>query len=558
MSTRKLEYARGEQIAEKYEIVDLLDESPLGLTYRVKHLRSGKYVRLTLLRPRIAGSEQRDQILAAFNAAKELGTTNVAKVGELGEAGGVAYYTTEDFEGQSLRQMLQEYKVSGKQFDVKEAAQITMQILEALQAAHNSGLVMRALRPEHVLVQVRRTGPRQQNFVATVKVLHLGFWDLVPVAVLGEDEFTRGEAQYLGPELKSFEPTPSPRSDVYSAGVMLYEMLTGTAPVGTFQLPKTKRPDLPEHVNNIVELALAHSPDDRYPSAQDFINDIQRIFQGTGAAETNNRGGQVVIMIALLLAMVFVFALGIILFTFRPDAGLQAKARDSQLRAEIYENHRIPTPEETSAILKNHPANMMYVPGGPTVIGRLHQEGDLARGSEALAQTVETKPFLIDAFEYPNLRNATPRYEVSFSEAEKLCADQGKRLCSAEEWEKACRGQKNTIYSYADRFDESYCGRGLESLYRSGERPECRSGWGVFDLSGNFREWTSSSPPGKDNRRIVKGGLRSAPQKGTRCGFDVDENPGFKDRTLSFRCCRNVDAPPVEASPAPDGAPQNP
>ena len=84
MSTQ-LEFSRGEVLAEKYEVVDLLDESPLGVTYRVKHLKSGKYVRMMLLRPKIAGREQKDQIVAAFKKAKQITHPHLVKLGELGE-----------------------------------------------------------------------------------------------------------------------------------------------------------------------------------------------------------------------------------------------------------------------------------------------------------------------------------------------------------------------------------------------------------------------------------------------------------------------------------------
>ena len=72
-------------------------------------------------------------------------------------------------------------------------------------------------------------------------------------------------------------------------------------------------------------------------------------------------------------------------------------------------------------------------------------------------------------------------------------------------------------------------------------------------MSGNFAEWTSSAPPSGSGRRIVKGGMRNNPEKGTRCAFQTDQNEGYSDGLLSFRCCRDLDAPPVAApaEPAP-------
>jgi serine/threonine protein kinase len=543
----KLEFSRGDNIAGKYEVLDLLDESPLGVTYRVKHLKTGKYVRLMLLSPRIAGREKKDDIIRAFKTAKATTHPHLIKVGELGEHDGVAYVTLEDFEGTPLRELLQEYKIGGRQFAVKEAAQITTQILEALGACHETGSVLRALRPEYVLVKIRHTGPRRQTFVAQTKVLGNGFWDLVPSAILAEDEFTRGEAQYIAPEMKSFEPIASACSDVYSAGVIFYEMLVGTAPVGTFQLPKTRRPDLPSHVNNVVELALAQAPDDRYQSAYDFLTDIQRTFQDPTLADTVERKA-IIGPLGWTLALVAVALVAIIVWNLRPDEKLANEAADSQLRADVMERHSKPTPGEVASILEKHPDNMAYVPPGPFISGRIHSEKTTegARISEPLAVVHDMDGYLIDMFEFKNVKGALPVYNVNHIEAKAFCESVNKRLCSDLEWEKACKGPQNNVYSYGDTYDEEFCGAGVEDPYKSGAKADCKSRWGVFDMSGSFREWTDSPPNGKQNRRIVKGGLKSNPIRGTRCAMTTDEGNAFKDTSLSFRCCRDADAAPIK------------
>lgn len=546
----KLEFSRGEVLAQKYEVVDQLDESPLGVTYRVKHLKSGSYVRLTLLTPAVAGPEHKDQIVAGFRTAKSLDHPHVCKVGELGEHNGIAFYTFEDFDGSTLRELLQEYRINGKIFAVKEAAQICMQILEGLSELHQQGLALRALRPEYVLVNIRWTGPRRQTFVAQTKIVGVGLWDLVPTQLLAEDEFTRGEAQYLAPELKSFDPTPTPRSDVYSTGVIFYEMLVGNAPVGTFQLPKVRRPDLPDHVNDVIELAMAQAPDDRYPTPQDFINDIQRTFQDA-ALHDEPPQRPLVTPIGWGLALVLVIFIGVILFNLRPDPQRLAEAADAQIRKEVFDEIQAsqPPPETYKEMYARHPQNMVFVPEGPFVAGRLHTESDNVSQSEPTALKQHTKGFLIDVFEYPNLENAAPRFGVSFNDARQLCEEQGKRLCTAAEWERACKGPRSLVYSYGDTFDPEFCGQGVEDPYPSGTKAQCKSEWGVFDISGSFREWTSTTPKNSKGRALVKGGLKSHPEKGTRCAMSTDESMGFSDKSISFRCCRDPDAPPVDKAP---------
>jgi formylglycine-generating enzyme required for sulfatase activity len=159
---------------------------------------------------------------------------------------------------------------------------------------------------------------------------------------------------------------------------------------------------------------------------------------------------------------------------------------------------------------------------------------------------------MIDAFEYPNKPNTAPKYRATYDQAVDLCAADGKRLCSAQEWEKACKGPKNHVYSYGDTYDQDFCGEGMEFLYPSGAKGFCRTGWGAYDMSGNFSEWTAS-PASGSSRRIVKGGMRDNPEKGTRCAFQTDQAEGYSDGYLSFRCCRNLNAAPVPV-PAPPPA----
>ncbi|MEZ4323060.1 MAG: SUMF1/EgtB/PvdO family nonheme iron enzyme [Myxococcota bacterium] len=556
--TNKLEFSRGDEIAKKYEVVDLLDESPLGLTYRVKHTSSGKYVRLLVLRPRIANRDAKEQLISAFKEAKSAKHDNLIKLGELGEHAGLAYVTMEDFDGTTLRELIQEYKIQGKPFDVKEAAQITIQILEAVEAAKEAGFVFKALRPEYVLVKTRRTGPRKQNFVANVKLIGMGFWDLVPSAVLAEDEFSRGEAQYIAPELKSFEPKPTERCDVYSTGVMFYEMVVGTAPVGTFQLPKTRRPDLPDHVNNVAELALAHSPEDRYQTARDFIIDIQRIFDGSAEESSRNLALLTpIVAVAMLFALLGIVAVALILFNLRPDPIKQALAEDATARNDVVQKviAGMPAEAEMKALTQNHPPNMAYVPGGPYLSGAMRMEKlqNQAQAGEPVNEARELPGYMIDLFEFPNKQNAAPTLELTQEQAAKECENVGKRLCTSAEWEKACKGPQMYAYSYGDTFDPDFCGNGLDETYRSGNKAACKSGWGVYDMSGNFREWTSTAQVNTTNRVEVKGGVRAAAEKGTRCAYSKDERVSYSDKSIGFRCCRDADAPkwepPAEEAP---------
>jgi serine/threonine protein kinase len=551
LSVLQLEYGRGDVLAEKYEVVDRLDEGPLGVWYRVRHLKQGAYQRLVLLDPKIAGREQKDAIIEAFKLARKVEHPHLARVGELGQHAGVAYVTTEDFEGPTLRELMLQSKAEDRPFTLREAAQITTQILEACGVVHEAGHVLRAVRPEHAVVHLKRTGPGGKNVVYDVRLLGAGLWNLVPPGVLAEDEFTRGEASYLAPELKSVEPQASPRSDVWSAGVIFYELLVGTAPVGTYQLPRQRRPELPPHVDDVIELALAPAASDRYPTAADFIADIQRTFQGAEGDVVEVKPRTTWLTWALLAAILL--AVIVLLSRSRgPDLD-DLRADDNAVRNEVIAKNDRSLPADVRAVL-DQPAqkNMTYIPAGPFVSGRLAQEPLDVGGTKR--EVKDLPGFLIDVFEYPNLMGAPAKTTVSWDEAKTLCEGQGKRLCTADEWEKACRGFENYIYGYGDAFDPARCGSGVEDVHPSGDKADCKSSWGVYDIAGNYREWTATAPADKPTRRLTKGGIPAAPERGARCAYATDLSTGFGDETLSFRCCKDLGAATAQAPADPAAA----
>jgi len=379
--------------------------------------------------------------------------------------------------------------------------------------------------------------------LANVKLFGFGFWNLVPTAMLAEDEFSRGEAQYQAPELKGLDPTPTTRCDLYSTGVMFYELLVGQGNVGSMPLPRQYRPELPLHIDNIVELAVAVASEDRYQTAIDFSKDIQRTFEeGLVSDDFRQKKKPSPMPWVFVMGCVLLVGLATIVLNLKQDPEVLAATADAQLRLSMAENHAKPTQAEVDEILKAHPGNMVYIPAGEYISGRMNNDPD-ARTKEPLTEVVDLEAYLIDAFEYPNLKNSPVEAFVRYDEAEASCISQGKRLCTSWEWEKACKGPENAIYSYGDTYDPEYCGQGLDDVAAAGQKEQCRSGWGVFDVSGNYQEWTNTPYQGKQERRIVKDGMpgtEQAARKGTRCTFSTDHSTGHRDTRLSFRCCKNA------------------
>jgi len=183
------------------------------------------------------------------------------------------------------------------------------------------------------------------------------------------------------------------------------------------------------------------------------------------------------------------------------------------------------------------------------------------------SERVQTREmgFCIDRFEYPNRRGAFPWIMVTWTEAATLCRDEGKRLCTEAEWTFACEGEEAMPYPYGYTRDASACvidrperevnesvlmprnsDRALAEIDRlwqgeaSGMRPRCRSAFGVYDMTGNVDEWTTSVIPG-ERPSVLKGGYWGPVR--TRCRPTTRAHgEGFAYYQQGFRCC--ADQPP--------------
>lgn len=172
------------------------------------------------------------------------------------------------------------------------------------------------------------------------------------------------------------------------------------------------------------------------------------------------------------------------------------------------------------------------------------------------ATSIPNPKFCIDAFEYPNRRGATPKTAVTWSQALSLCTAQGKRLCGQEEWERACKGPTskghNRHYPYGDRWDPSRCNTELDSksggdderkLATSGGFAGCVSPEGVYDMSGNADEWTSSPGRFSQGSRVTRGGSNKRPGWATRCTSLRELRDSAKEDELAdvgLRCCKDA------------------
>ena len=154
-------------------------------------------------------------------------------------------------------------------------------------------------------------------------------------------------------------------------------------------------------------------------------------------------------------------------------------------------------------------------------------------------QSIDVKSFCVDYYESPNGRGRTPSTGVKHSTAARMCKARGKRLCSEEEWEKACKGQSGLRYPYGNQWDPERCATEDDegndrAIAKSGTYRKCRSGYNVFDMSGNAAEWTASK---WGSGYVIKGGSAQRPGYDARCAARKKKSKSYSSETVGFRCC---------------------
>jgi serine/threonine protein kinase len=557
-------FSRGDVIAGKYEVDKVLGSGLIGTTYLVRNQKSRKFLAVKVIQPQLVATDRdRQRFNDIYEEAKPITGPGLIKLGSMGESDGCVYFSEEFFPSQNLRELIDEYQAEQRSFTLQEACQIAIKVLEAVEVLHKANAVHRNLKPENVLVSTRKTGPGGKNLVRTIKVSDGMLSDLVNPTIFAESYISRADAKYLAPEMNGFNDITTPAADIYSVGVMLYELLVGQPPRGTYLSPTQLRGDLPAQIDDVIELALGETPEERYPSARDMINGIQRSFHEE--EELGPIGPDVKkIVFGVGVGVVLLGALGLYFGNRdQPTEDVSAAAQDDAIRRKVQAANRVLTEAEIQKMIESHP-EMQYIPEGPFVMGRLHRETPkTSSSSEPLASERTLPSFYIDRFEHPNMQKGPdgsapkPTLRYTWEDAEAACKEQGKRLCTEEEWEKACKGPDNYIYAYGDTFDETLCGKSISGDYRIGSLKDCISGYGVYGMSGGPREWTSTTAgKGSSDRRVVKGGMRANHTRGSRCAYALDESARYADATLSFRCCLSAgDAPaPTEEAPQPSDA----
>lgn len=181
------------------------------------------------------------------------------------------------------------------------------------------------------------------------------------------------------------------------------------------------------------------------------------------------------------------------------------------------------------------PDDMALIPSGEYISGS-PADDPLRYKGEPEEKKISLNEFCIDIYEYPNKPGEKPRKKNEWYGAKDICEKQGKHLCTNQEWEKACKGPQNYRYPYGNRYDPDKCNTESGDFTRLGAKKECVSGYGVYDMSGNMKEWMTSKSLGVYLK--MRGGYYKSKDRDTRCAAFRQVIPFGSKPEYGFRCCK--------------------
>jgi predicted Ser/Thr protein kinase len=248
------------------EILELLGQGGMGAVYKARQPGLDRLVALKILPPGMGADPAfAERFTREARSLARLNHPNVVAVYDFGQAGDLYYFLMEYIDGVNLRQMQR-----ARRLDPKQALEIVIKVCEALQYAHDEGIVHRDIKPENILLDKK----------GRVKIADFGLAKLLGRApadfTLTSAGQMLGTPAYMAPEQVERPGIVDQRADIYSLGVVFYEMLTGELPLGRFQAP-SQMVHVDVRLDEVVLKALEKQPERRYQHASEVKTDVEQI-----------------------------------------------------------------------------------------------------------------------------------------------------------------------------------------------------------------------------------------------------------------------------------------
>jgi len=452
------------------------------------------------------------------------------------------YFVMEYVKGESLRALLSRKGRLG----LDTALEYAGQVLEALEHAHDAGVIHRDLKPENILV-AETGGVKLMDFGLGFRPHREGSL-LLSGDLGGAGESAEGTLEYMAPEMRAGEAA-SPQNDLYSFGVILFEMLVGERPQAGDRLADLN-PAVPAALERVFERCYTRAQK-RYASAAEVLADLRRLREP--AVPASPQEPQKNLLFGPPTGMVRVPE-GT--FTLGEDAPGEDR---SPAHARFLEDFFLDAVPVTNGAYLKFLREKGYVEP-------FFWEQGWDRIGQFLDSTGRPGPRFWVRGAFPSGAENHPVTGVSWFEARAFARWAGLRLPAEEEWEKAARGPARNAYPWGPKFDAKLCNTAESGIRETTPVQRYRKGasqYGVFDMSGNVLEWTSSAYkpyPGFEGKnphfgelyRVLRGGAWCFKAKAAEVTVRHFLRPELRLDYAGFRCA--ADAPRKPASAAPEAS----
>ena len=279
LETPTAKLTRGTTFASRYEIVEELGKGGMGRVYRVEDKKIGEEVALKLIKPEIASDQTMiERFRNELKLARKITHKNVCRMHDFHEEEGIPFITMEYVEGEDLKSFMHS---RGK--IIEEAISIAKHVCEGLAEAHVLGVVHRDLKPQNIMIDKK----------GRAIIMDFGIARSIEAPGVTSSGMMIGTPDYISPEQAEGEEADQ-RSDIYSLGSILYEMVTGSVPFkGDTALSvalkhKTKippdpmklNPEVPKELSRLILVCMEKDRERRYQTAEDLLADLKNIEEG--------------------------------------------------------------------------------------------------------------------------------------------------------------------------------------------------------------------------------------------------------------------------------------